>query len=533
MSEGSTNDFAPIQSASNAETGERSLSVENITKNFRNVTALDKVSFEVESGEVVGLVGENGAGKSTLLKILTGIYQPDNGKIFINDDTRTISDPRDAAEKGISLVQQEQDIIPNFTGYENLQLNKIGDFTNFGLINKDEMLSESQRKKDELGLSVDLNRPASEYSFYERQMIEIARAFTNIESATNPTILLDEPTAGLEEEGRKTLFQQIDTYREAAGFVFVSHELDEVLQVTDRIYVLKDGRVVDQFRTAEATKEQLQKAMVGRETATNYYKTSRQLDVTGAPIAMSVENLTHRDVFNSISFDLHEGEILGITGVEGCGKSALGRVLCGYEQPDQGTISIGDEDISDGDVAASANAGIGYIPKERKSEGLLLYQSLVLNASLPSIGTQTLMHHFPGTDLETPFVNRGAEKTLTDDAIQDLDIKTTGRNSLAVSLSGGNQQKVVLGKWLQRNASVLVMNNVTRGIDVGAKEEVYYVCRELAEEGTSIVLINDELPEAIGLSNRILVMKKGKIQNVVNTPVEEKPAEEAIIKDMV
>jgi ribose transport system ATP-binding protein len=533
MDSGSTGASTPIQSASNAETGEGSLSVEDITKNFRNVTALDEVSFNVESGEVVGLVGENGAGKSTLLKILTGIHQPDNGKVIIDGTTETITDPRDGAKKGISLVQQEQDIIPNFTGYENLFLNRIGDFTSFGLIDKDEMLSESRRKTSELGLSVDLNRPASEYSFYERQMLEIARAFTSIGSATNPTILLDEPTAGLEEEGRETLFEQIDAYRDEAGFVFVSHALNEVLQVTDRIYVLKDGRIVDQFRTAEATKEQLQRAMVGRETATNYYKTSQQLDVTGAPVAMSVENLTNGDAFSSVSFDLREGEILGITGVEGCGKSAVGRVLCGYDQPDQGSISVSDEDISDGDVAASADAGIGYIPKERKSEGLLLYQSLVLNASLPSIGTQAIMYHLPGIDHETPFVKRGAEKTLTDEAIQDLDIKTTGRNSLAVSLSGGNQQKVVLGKWLQRNASVLVMDNVTRGIDVGAKEEVYRVCRRLAEEGTSIVLINDELPEAIGLSNRILVMKKGKVQTVVDAPVGEKPAEETIIKDMV
>lgn len=510
------------------------LRVENISKSFRNVDALSDVSLTFETGEVVGLVGENGAGKSTLLKVLTGIHQPEGGKILLDGESVHIDGPRDAAHQGISIVKQEQDVVPNLTGYENLYLDQIPDFTRFGIVNSNEMRTKAEMVIDKLGIDLDMTKPVSSYSFTERQMLEVSKAFSESIDTDHPIILLDEPTAGLEEGGRELLFNRINELRDRATFVFVSHELDEVLEISDRIYVLKDGEVSGEFSASEAEESTLQKAMVGRETADEYYKTSRQRpidDETNVPLyadGLSVEN-----TFEDVSFSVHEGEIFGIVGVEGCGKSRLGKALCGVMPPDEGTVHVHENEIHPRTLSQMVDAGMGYVPKDRKSEGLLLYQTLTMNVSLPSIGTERTIDDFGGIGHLLSLIDFEKEKEMATESVEELDIKTPGIDTLLYQLSGGNQQKVVLAKWLQRQSDILVMDNVSRGIDVAAKEEVYRVCRELADNGVSIVFIGDELPEVIGMSNRIGVMKKGSIVDIVGAPADDKPTEQDIIEMMI
>lgn len=513
--------------------GEPRLRVDGLSKSFRNVDALVDVSLEIHTGEVVGLVGENGAGKSTLLKLLTGIHQPTAGRILLDGEPIQIAGPRDAAQRGIAIVKQEQDVIRNLTGYENLYLSRIPDFTRAGVIDADQMREEAQTVVDDLGIDIDVSEPVKSYSFDERQLLEVAKAFSESTHTDHPVILLDEPTAGLEEEGRELLFDRINDLRDRASFVFVSHELDEVLEITDRIYVLKDGERVAHMPTEAATEQRLQRAMVGRETAEEYYRTTRQRSVADAETVFEVKGISMGQDIDDVSFGVRRGEIFGLVGVEGCGKAPLGRVLCGAQQPDAGTIRVDGEPIDTGSLSRMVDAGVGYIPKDRKSEGLLLYQPLDMNVSLPSIGTAALRNRLPGLDRILPLIDFDAEAAMAERAVSELDIRTPGIETLVHQLSGGNQQKVVLGKWLMRDSSILVMDNLTRGIDVGAKEEVYRVCRALAEDGVSMVFIGDELPEVIGMSNRIGIMKKGRLVSTIEAPPDDKPTEEQLIREMI
>jgi len=524
MASQSHTDAMDADRANSASEGNHSFRVEGISKSFRHVQALKDVSLAVDHGEVIGLVGENGAGKSTLLNILTGVLQADEGQLYVDGDPVVFTNPREAADYGVSLVHQEQDVITTMRGYENLYLGR--EMERLGVLEKERMRKEAQTFVDDLGINIDVDERVRNYTFNERQMLEIAKAFHVSQKSENPVILLDEPTAGLEESGREILFDLVDDLRERATFVFVSHELDEVLQISDRIYVLKDGERVDATTAADATTESLQQAMVGRETADEYYRIpAQQREADLGATAMSVDEATHEDTVGPISFSIREGEIFGIVGVEGSGKQRFGRLLAGDLDMTQGSVSIDGTTLQDPTVSDMVDAGVGYIPKDRKSEGLLLYQSVLVNTSLAMV--RDMNGNMPLLDLD-------AEKEATLDAIEELAIKTPGPNALVHGLSGGNQQKVVIARWLAQETPVLVMDNVTRGIDVGAKEEVYRLCRELTEQGVSIVFIGDELPEVIGMSNRIAVMAKGEF---VGEPFDaspgNKPTEEDLIQEMI
>ncbi|MFC6823704.1 sugar ABC transporter ATP-binding protein [Halopelagius fulvigenes] len=523
----------PPSTAATDARGEELFRIDGVSKSFRHVDALDDVSLTVGTGEVVGLVGENGAGKSTLLKILTGIHRPDEGRLYLDGEETTVSDPSDAAGKGISLVHQEQDVIENLTGYENMYLGMFDRFTTGGVLDRRAMREAGRGVIDDLGIDLDLTDTVAHYDFNERQMLEIAKAFSYLGDVERPIILLDEPTAGLEEEGRDLLFDQIARLRETASFVFVSHELDEVLDVCDRVYVLKDGVVVDELPAEGTTEDELQRAMVGRDVSEEYYHVSAQRTVAGEDVTLSADELATDDGLDGVSFELRRGEILGVVGVDGSGKARLGRILGGASTPDSGSVAVDGDRIENPTVSEMVESGVGYVPKERKSEGLLLYQPLRFNVSLPSIGLPSMRDDVPVVGRSLPLVDFEREEELADRAVERLNIKTPGTGELVERLSGGNQQKVVLAKWLMRDASVLVLDNVTRGIDVGAKEEVYRLCRELADEGVSMLFIGDELPEVIGMANRILVMKDGRIADVVEAPPGDKPTEEEVIQEMI
>ncbi|MCT9098109.1 sugar ABC transporter ATP-binding protein [Haloarchaeobius sp. HME9146] len=512
------------QSGDSRPDSEPSLVVEDVSKSFRHVTALDGVSLRIDRGEVVGLVGENGAGKSTLLNILTGVLSPDDGRIVIDGDPVELTNPRQASELGVSLVHQEQDVIPNLKGYENLFLAREQE--RFGILKHSKMREEAQAFVDDLGINIDMDEYVQNYSFNERQMLEIAKAFHTSRESDHPVILLDEPTAGLEEAGREILFDLVNDLRDKATFVFVSHELDEVLEMSDRIYVLKDGELVGETMAADATQDSLQERMVGRESSDEYYRVSdqRTADALGETV-FQASKLQFEDDIGPVSFDLHEGEILGVVGVEGSGKERLGRMLAGALSPTDGNVSVAGTEIRPSSPADMVDAGVGYIPKDRKSEGLLLFQSVTMNTSLAMIRDMNGL--LPLLDLE-------AEDKVTAETIEELNIKTPGPDALVHGLSGGNQQKVVIARWLARDTPVLVMDNVTRGIDVGAKEEVYRLCRELTDEGVSIVFIGDELPEVIGMSNRIAVMRDGRlVGETIDASAGNKPTEEDLIQKMI
>ena len=507
-----------------ADTSVPSFRVEGISKSFRHVQALSDVSLEINRGEVVGLVGENGAGKSTLLNIVTGVLQPDEGTLYVDGDAVEFTNPRDAADYGVSLVHQEQDVITNFRGYENLYLGREEE--RFGVLDRDQMRERAQAFVEDLGLTLDVDEFVSNYSFNERQMLEIAKAFHVSQKSDNPVILLDEPTAGLEEAGREILFDLVNDLRDRATFVFVSHELDEVLEISDRIYVLKDGELVDETTASVATPDSLQQSMVGRETADEYYRVTEQRreDELGDEM-FSVDDLSVDDEIGPLSFSVRKGEIFGIVGVEGSGKERLGRVLAGDITPTSGTVSIDGTTVTASSVSQMVDAGVGYIPKDRKSEGLLLYQPVRVNISL------AMIRNMNGT---LPLLDLGSEDEATDRVIEELNVKTPGPEALVHGLSGGNQQKVVIGRWLAQDTPILVMDNVTRGIDVGAKEEVYRLCRELTDRGVSIVFIGDELPEVIGMSNRIAVMNGGQFTGEpFDAAAGNKPTEEELIQEMI
>lgn len=512
------------KSTGETEESEAVLRVDEISKSFRHVVALDDVSLRINRGEVVGLVGENGAGKSTLLNILTGVLSPDSGRITIEGSEVELTGPSDAARHGVSLVHQEQDVIPNLRGYENLFLGREKSW--LGVLHQNQMSDEAQNVIDELGITLDVDSFVKDYSFNERQMLEIAKAFHQSSESDHPVILLDEPTAGLEEAGREILFDRINELRDQATFVFVSHELDEVLEITDRIYVLKDGKLVDETMATEATPDDLQQSMVGRETSSEYYKISDQRSQESlGDTVLSVNQVEYDDEIGPVSFSLHEGEIFGIVGVEGSGKERFGRMLAGDLPPTEGSIRVNGEQVDATSVRSMVDAGIGYVPKDRKTEGLLLYQSVLKNTSL------AMVQDMNGT---LPLLDLDLEKRVTDEAIEELNIKTPSAEALVHGLSGGNQQKVVLARWLARDSPVLVVDNVTRGIDVGAKEEVYRLCRELTDKGVSIVFIGDELPEVIGMSNRIGVMRKGKMaMDPLDASPGNKPTEEQLIQRMI
>jgi ribose transport system ATP-binding protein len=500
------------------------LRVEGVSKSYRHVVALDDVTMDVDH-DVVGLVGENGAGKSTLMKILTGVIQPDEGSIYVEGEQVDLQNPRDAAAKGISLVHQEQEIIANLYGYENLYIGREDRFSRGGFLDREAMREAAADTVEQLGIPIDVEQKVRQYSFDERQMLEIARALDVSRTASNPVILLDEPTAALDESGRELLFDLIEELKGEATFVFISHELDEVLEVSEYIYVLKDGVLVDEFDVADATVDALQRSMVGRDLSEAYYRTADQVvsaDLGDA--ALSLDDVAVGDELGPFSFDVHEGEIFGVVGVEGSGKERLGRLLAGDIDPDVGTVAVGGRSPPSHTVSKLVAAGVGYIPKERQSEGLLMFQPLRLNVSLASI------REMFG---RLPFFDPDGERSMAERAVSELDIRTPSIDALVRNLSGGNQQKVVLGRWLARDADVLVMDNVTRGIDVGAKEEVYRLCRELASDGRAIVFIGDELPEVIGMSNRIGVLRNGELVDVVAAEPGEKPTEEDLIQRMV
>jgi len=502
------------------------LKAEKITKSFPGVLALDDVSIEINQGEIVGIAGENGAGKSTLLNIIAGIYQPDSGALKLLSLPYEPDSYRQANRNGVFMVFQEQGLVPSIYVYENLFLANEEQFISNGTLNKKKMIKEAKEAMKDLNLELDPTRLTWNYSFHERQMIEISKAFTlaKILKIETPLILLDEPTSGLSDAEIDKLFNKVKEFSDRASFLFISHRLSELITLCDRLYIFKDGKNIKSLDTESTTEDDIHEYMVGRKRESKFYRENLQITDIGTEV-FKVSELSKTGTFKDVAFTLHEREILGIGGIVGCGKTELGLCMAGIERFDKGSISLEESTIHKSTLKNMMKKGVGYVPGDRKNEGIIGYLPVTWNVTLPSIPDIT----FGGL----PLVNIKRENEITNRFISMFRIKTPRISTMCYSLSGGNQQKVLMAKWVAKNLKVIILDNPTRGIDVGAKEEIYTILRDLVEQGLSIILITDDLLELIGLSNRIIIMKDGVITNEFESPPENKTTENELVKYMV
>jgi ribose transport system ATP-binding protein len=474
---------------------------------------------------VLGLVGENGAGKSTLLGILNGTVRPDTGTLRIRGVPVPFGHPKELARHGLATVFQEQSLVATLFVYENLFFGREDAFTVGGVLRRRAMRKKAAEVLDSLGIPVAADARTDALGFAERQLVELARAFAlETTVAARPIILLDEPTSALSDAETHLLFARVEQWRDRATFVFVSHRLQEVLRVCDRLMVLKDGETIAFHSAGGVTEAQLHELMVGRKRDTDYYKEPRQRRELGEPV-LEVEGLSLEGSFEDVGFELRAGEVLGLAGVIGSGKSELAMTVSGALRPTAGQIRVGGRPLHLGSLPAAIHAGIGCLPQERTVEGVIPYLSVAWNLTLPALGRIR-----SGV---SPLLSPRKERAFAQQMIERLAIKPPRRSALLTTLSGGNQQKVAIGKWMLGDLVVLVMDDPTRGVDVGAKEEIYGLVRGLSERGVACLVASDNMHEVIGLSNRILVMRDGRVSAELPAPPEAKPAEEDVVRHMV
>lgn len=499
------------------------LEFKNVEKVFPGVRALKSINFEIGRGEIVGLVGENGAGKSTLMKVIYGAYQHDGGEVLIDGNQVRFQNPRAAMEKGIGMVFQEQSLIPNLTVMENIFLGYEQQFIKFGVINWKAMATAATRQLQKVKLAIDPAMKTSELSFTQRQLVELAKVLTLEERVEGDlVILLDEPTSVLPREEIELLFELVRELKSRASFVFVSHRMDEVIALSDRIYVMKDGEVVDVVESAHCDVEDIQRKMVGRDVDQAYYRENRRRPYDREKTLVQVDRITKPGAYRDINFSLHAGEVLSLVGSEGCGSEDVIRTLFGLESPESGTLMLNGVPVTRFNANQAVSSGVGYIPRERKIEGIVGGMSVFENMTLSNLGG----HSRAGV------LDVGNERGLAEKWVDKMSIKTPTIDTLCSRLSGGNQQKVVLSKWRSGGATIILLDHPTRGLDIGAKEDVYDMVRDMCDDGCAVVLIADTLEEALGLSHTIGVMKDGEIRKWFNC-MESKPGQYDLLHYMV
>jgi len=498
----------------------------DITKSFAGTQALKGVDLTVYPGEIVGLVGENGAGKSTLLKIIIGAQPPTSGHMEMHGKPYHPKTPMEANREGLGMVFQEQSLIVNLNVAQNIFFGHEKRFKKHGFVDWKRMNREAQKVLEEVDVTgISPRKKVSDLNFATRQMIEIAKVINVTKQAGQEhcLILLDEPTSVLNEAEVKNLFTQMRKIAERGhSVVFVSHRLDEVLEITDRIYVYKDGKSVGNLLTKDATEKRLYEMMVGRTTTTEYYHLEKQRKPADN-VVLEARDLGLHGVFKHVNFKLREGEILGFCGVVGSGKEEICSVLCGDVRPTSGEVLVRGKRVNFHSPVEGLNAGILMIPKERLYEGVVMTLSVEDNIALSNASKLK----------NGPFVSKAMIAQQAEEWIAKLRIKTSGRRELLMQLSGGNQQKVVFSRALASGADILILNHPTRGVDVGAKEEIYSLIRDIAKAGKSVILLGDTLDESIGLANRILVLQDGLITGEFGADVGSKPEQVDVVSLMM
>ena len=479
--------------------GDLILSMKGITKSFSGVAALKNAALDLKTGEVVALMGENGAGKSTLMKILTGIYSKDSGEIKYMGQDVCYKGPAESEEAGISIVHQELNMMNDLTVAQNLF---IGREEMNGLLIDDKKMNEKARELFKV-LKIDIN-PAEKIgnlTVGKQQMVEIAKAI----SSKAKVIIFDEPTAALTDSEIEELFKVIrDLKKQGTGMVYISHRMDEINVISDRVIVMRDGEYVGTLITKECSKDDIIKLMVGRtilgepKTASNVAK--------DAPVVLKCENLNRGKAVKNVSFELRKGEILGFSGLMGAGRTEVARLIFGADKKDSGKIFINGKEVNINTPEDAVAHGIGYLSEDRKRFGLIVEKSIEENTVISSLNDF----------VKGIFIDRAKSKEVSQKYVENLKTKTPSVSQLVKKLSGGNQQKVVIAKWLVRDSDILIFDEPTRGIDVGAKSEIYALMERLAKEGKSIIMISSELPEVLRMSDRVIVMCEGRITGTLD-----------------
>ena len=471
------------------------LEMRGIGKRFPGVRALSDVSLTVHAGEVVVLVGENGAGKSTLMKILAGALQADEGEIFIDGARVRIDTPQEAQRLGIGMIYQEFTLVPQLTVPENISLG--AEATRAGLIDVAAVERRARAVLNELGLELPFDVPVSRLSVAQQQLVEIAKALAKAARI----IVMDEPSAALSDHEIERLFATVRRLRESgAGVIYISHRMEELSRIADRVTVMRDGKVVETREARDFPADEIVQAMVGRRLAAHF----PELPIVppDAPVRLEVRGLQRDGVVNDVSFSVRAGEIVGLAGLVGAGRTEILRAIAGADVPDRGEIWIGGRALHTGRIGAAISDGIAFITEDRKAQGLVLGMTVRENVTLAHLA------EFVDRDF---LVDLNRERAATTRMIGELQIRTPGTEQLVRNLSGGTQQKVVLAKWLLGEARVLLFDEPTRGIDVGAKAEIYKLMVELAVRGAATVMVSSDLPEVLGMTHRILVVRDGRI----------------------
>lgn len=473
--------------------GDVILTMKDIDKSFPGVHALDHVNFEVRRGEVHALMGENGAGKSTLMKVLTGIYTKDSGSIIYEGKEVEFHNAREAQEQGVVIVHQELNMLGHLTVAQNIF---IGREFKKGLKIDDQKMNEEARKLfDRLHIDIDPTETMSNLTVGKQQMCEIAKAISH----EAKVIIFDEPSAALTEAEIQELFKIInDLRKQNLGIVYISHRMDEIKVITDRVTVMRDGGYVGTLITSECTKDDIINMMVGRVIYED--PKSKSMVKPDAPVVLKVEHLNAGKMVQDVSFELRKGEILGFSGLMGAGRTETARAIFGADPKQSGKIYVNGKEVTINSPEDAVKCGIGYLSEDRKRYGIVVQKSVAENSTMAY-----LEHYTKGL-----FIDKKAEREVAQKYVDSLATKTPDVDQLVVNLSGGNQQKVVIAKWLVRDCDILIFDEPTRGIDVGAKNEIYKLMNKLAEEGKSIIMISSEMTEILRMSDRILVMCEGK-----------------------
>jgi rhamnose transport system ATP-binding protein len=470
------------------------LELKNITKSFPGVKALDNVQFEVCPGEIHALLGENGAGKSTLIKIASGVYQPDTGSILIENRPVRFDNPREAQAHGIATIYQELLLYPELSVAENIFMGHAPRMR-FGAIDWVAMHQKSLELLASLNIhDMDVSRKVGSLTVGNRQRVEIAKAL----SMNARVLIMDEPTAAITEADVERLFNIMNLLKERqVGIIYISHRLNEVFEMGDRVTVLRDGKYIDTRPVSDTTEDQLISMMVGRTIDNLFPKEDAAIKDT----VLAVRNLNRKPLTKNISLEVRAGEIVGLAGLIGSGRSELAHVIFGYTPAESGSITISGKPVRIKNPAQAMRYGIAYLPEDRGTQGLIREMNLRENISLTVLREMS----------RASFINRQGETQLARRMIQQLSIRAYGPQQLVGKLSGGNQQKVVVGKWLATQPKVLIVDEPTRGIDVGSKAEIHRLMSTLAQQGMAILMISSELPEILGMSDRVLVMREGQI----------------------
>lgn len=469
-----------------------------IMKSFGTNQVLDNAGFFLRDGEVHALMGENGAGKSTLMKILTGVYTRDGGIVKVNGQEVNYSNPQEAEAAGIVFIYQELNVMFDLTVEENLFMGK--EITKgFGICDKKAMRAKAEEVLERMGVSIPVDTVMSDLSVGQQQMIEICKALL----VDAKVIIMDEPTAALTQSETAALFEVIENLKKrGVSIVYISHRMEEIFELCDRITVLRDGQYIDTCEIKDITMDDVVKMMIGREIGERYPSRNHSVGKT----VFEVKGLSRKGAFNDVSFTVGAGEVLGVSGLMGAGRTEIMQAVFGYLPADSGEILIDGQPVKIKNPMDAMKAGIGFITEDRKVEGLMLDKTIRENIALANLGT------ISGSGV----ISKAKEKSLISRGIEEFKIRCFGTEHECGNLSGGNQQKVVLAKWIYTEPKILILDEPTRGVDIGAKKEIYNVINDMARKGVAIIMVSSELPEILGMSDRVMVVREGDVRGILD-----------------